>query len=59
MKKPWIIVTFQYERCTWNSVGWGHDKKLMEQAKRLINQGETPEEVIRLLEEGGFEVTWL
>lgn len=56
MNRPTIIVSFHGEQCTWHSVGWGGNKKLMEQAKRLINKGNTEQEVVQLLEQNGFAV---
>jgi len=54
--KPRIIVVFYQDVVDWFSDGWQHDEKLMAAAKKAINDGETPEEVIRNLEET-FEVT--
>ncbi len=54
--KPVILLEFNGETVVWHSVGWGNAPELMAKAKRLINEGETPEEVIRYLEQGGFEV---
>ena len=56
MKAPRIIVEFGPTGCKWHSVGWGHDKKLMAEAKKAINEGDTPSEVIRLLGIVGFTV---
>jgi hypothetical protein len=49
MTKPRILVRFEGETVVWHSDGWGHDSHLMAKAKRLISQGETPNEVIELL----------
>ena len=51
-----IIIEFDGPSVTWHSVGWGNDKEAMAQAKRAINQGETPDEVIELLNYAGFDV---
>jgi len=52
-----ILITFEDDgTVTWASDGWGHDKKRMAEAKKAINDGETPDDVIRLLEDANFLV---
>jgi len=54
-KKPRIVVVFYQDVVDWFSDGWQHDEKLMAEAKKAINDGETPEDVIENLEKT-FEV---
>jgi hypothetical protein len=57
MKRPTIIIEFEPDHSvTWHSTGWGKDADLMQAAKRAINQGETPQEVIEFLTDAGFDV---
>lgn len=51
-----IHLTFVNGGVSWQSEGWGHDAKAMAKAKRAINKGENPAEVVKLLEKAGFEV---
>ena len=54
--KPEIILTFEANgSVTWASVGWSNDPKLMRKAILAIHKGETPDEVLGLLKEAGFE----
>jgi adenylate kinase family enzyme len=46
MTKPQIIIEFHDDTVDWFSVGWKNDAKLMEKAKKAINDGNTPQEVI-------------
>jgi len=54
--KPVIVIRFFDNAATWNSVGWGDDEKLMVKAKRAINKGKDPGEVMDKLRRAGFAV---
>ena len=56
MNKPAILVNFDGPTVIWHSAGWGKDKELMAAAKKAINDGEFPEDVMRRLREAGFKV---
>jgi len=51
-----IIISFENNCVVWNSVGWGDNPRAMAEAKAAINAGNTPDEVIELLMEAGFDV---
>jgi hypothetical protein len=54
--KPIIFVNFDGHTVVWQSAGWKNDKELMAAARKAINEGEFPEDVMRLLREAGFQV---
>jgi len=56
-KRPKILIRFDtIPSCHWHSVGWGGNATLKAKAQRAINRAETPQEVIELLTDAGFEV---
>jgi len=56
-ERPKIILDFEPDdSVTWNSVGWGKDASLMAKAKKAINMGKDPAEVVVLLNLAGFDV---
>jgi hypothetical protein len=44
--KPRIFVEFKDNECKWYSDGWGNDEKLMRKARRAIENGLNPSEVV-------------
>lgn len=54
--KPAIFINFDGHTVVWHSAGWKNDKELMAKARKAINEGEFPEDVMRLLREAGFKV---
>lgn len=53
--RPRILVKFHNNECEWYSDGWGNDAKLMRRARRAIENGLSPVEVVAGLE-ATFEV---
>jgi len=54
--KPIIVVNFDNEVVEWRSAGWADNEKLMAKAKRAINKGKDPGEVVDKLRKAGFAV---
>lgn len=54
---PIIVIEFTSpDDCKWWSVGWKNDHSLMARAKKAINEGRDPEEVVEFLTDAGFDV---